>query len=45
MFILKLSNKPVSELRPVKPLEANCVNALIAVGDNCDRACKAVKSL
>ncbi len=42
---MKPLHKPASEFSPEKPLAANCVKALIALGDNCDSACKAVKSL
>lgn len=48
-FILKnlfsIINKPANELSPENPLAANCVKALIALGGNCESACKAVRSL
>ncbi len=45
LFKIKSPNKPASEFNPEKPLAANCVKALIALGDNCESACKAVRSL
>ena len=44
-FKIKSVNSPASGFIPEKPLAANCVKALMALGDNCESACKAVRSL